>query len=354
MKNGKPDCVPFIPQICVPHAVRVLGLPFEETLLDVIRNPLRMNALSFECVKRYGVDGLRAWMPPPPLEVVQVDGVWFGRDGKTGQRLGRVDFLGGGGVLPTEAPSIRTEEDIDAIPVPAVDEVIAGGKLDGIQAILREAGDDYFVISCPGIVTPEYLTFTRGKQQALVDLLDRPAFCHKALERALAVTIQNALALAEIGIHGLLMGDTYGGVIGPDGFKEFFLPYLRRFVDALHSRLKDRCPVIYLHVCGNSTRLFELMADTGVDCIEPLDPLGGVEVADAKQRVGSRVALMGGVHTVKLAQGTIEQVRSDVARCLREGAPGGGYTLACGDMLPTEASPEKVRLMLAAARSWRY
>ena len=25
----------------------------------------------------------------------------------------------------------------------------------------------------------------------------------------------------------------------------------------------------------------ELMADTGVDCIEPLDPLGGVDVADA-------------------------------------------------------------------------
>ena len=82
------------------------------------------------------------------------------------------------------------------------------------------------------------------------------------------------------------------------GFKEFFLQYFKRFVTEMHARLKDKCPIMYLHVCGNSTRLFELMADTGVDCIEPLDPLGGVQVHDAKKRVGKRVALMGGVHNV--------------------------------------------------------
>jgi uroporphyrinogen decarboxylase len=96
------------------------------------------------------------------------------------------------------------------------------------------------------------------------------------------------------------------------------------------------------------------MADTGIDCFEPLDPLGGVQVKDAKQRVGDRVALMGGVHNVKLASGTLEEVELDVQRCLSEGAPGGGYTLACGDMLPTETAPEKVRMMLEAARNYKY
>ena len=64
-----------------------------------------------------------------------------------------------------------------------------------------------------------------------------------------------------------------------------------------------------------------MMADTGVDCIEPLDPLGGVEVWDAKARVGGRVALMGGVHTVKLAIGTLDEVASDCRRCLDEAPP---------------------------------
>jgi uroporphyrinogen-III decarboxylase len=354
MRGGKPDCVPFIPQICHPHAIRTLGLDFEHTLLDVIRNPQRMNRLTFECVKQYGLDGLRAWMPGNPLDVVQVDGVWYGRDPKTGRRLGQVDFQGGGDVLPLEEPTIHTQEDVDAIPVPSADEVIKSGRLDGIKAILAEAGDDYFVISCPGAFTPEYLTTIRGKEQALIDLMERPDFCRYAQEKALKISIQNALALAKIGIHGLMVADVFGGVIGPAGFREFFLPYFKRFVDELRRRLKERCPVIYMHICGNSTKLFELMADTGVDCIEPLDPLGGVEVQDAKRRVGQRVALMGGIHNVKLAHGTLAEVQRDVQRCLREGAPGGGYVLACGDMLPTETSKEKVLAALEAAHSYRY
>ena len=81
---------------------------------------------------------------------------------------------------------------------------------------------------------------------------------------------------------------------------------------------------------------------------------GGVSVADAKRRVGGRVALMGGVHNVKLARGTLQDVTDDCRRCLTEGAPGGGYILACGDMLPTETSREKVEAMVAAAHGYRY
>jgi uroporphyrinogen decarboxylase len=350
MQNGTPDCVPFVPQICIPHAVRMLGLDFEETLLRVIREPLLMNQVTFECVKRYGVDGLRAWIPPEPLEVERIKGVWHGVDPKTGKVLGPVDFQGGGGVLPSETPVIETLEDIERLPVPTAAEILAGPRLDGIRAILQEAGDDYFVISAPGAHTVEYLTFQRGKLQTMLDLIDRPEFCHRALEKALAIAIEEATALAQIGIDGFMIADTYGGLISPALFKEFCLPYWRRFVRAL----RGERPLMYLHICGRSTPLFELMADTGVDCIEPLDAIAGVSVADAKRRVGKRVALMGGMNTVTLAHGTLDAVIADCRRCLNDGAPGGGYILASGDMLPTETAPEKVRTMLDMARAYRY
>lgn len=72
------------------------------------------------------------------------------------------------------------------------------------------------------------------------------------------------------------------------------------------------------------------------------------------RRFADRVALMGGVHTVKLAHGSLEEVKEDVQRCLSEGAPGRGYILAAGDMLPTETSREKVEAMPAAAKTYRY
>jgi uroporphyrinogen-III decarboxylase len=354
MRNGTPDRVPCIPQICLPHAVRTLGMDFESTLLDAVRNPMRAGEISFTCAKRYGVDGMRAWIPADPLEVVKEDGVWYGRDPKTGKRLGRVDFAGGGGVVPIEEPTLHAREDIDAIPVPSADEILDSGKLDGIKRIIAEAGEDCFIISAPGPFTPEYLTFAQGKQRAMMDLMDQPDFCHRAQQKALQVSIQNAFALTEIGIDGLLLGDTFGGIIGPRGFKEFCLPYFRQFVTEMRTRFGARCPIIYLHICGNSTKILELMADTGVDCLEPLDPLGGVVVKDAKERVGRRVALMGGVHTVKLAHGSLADVQRDIDRCLSEGAPGGGYVLACGDMLPTETAREKVEAMLSAARNYKY
>ena len=128
------------------------------------------------------------------------------------------------------------------------------------------------------------------------------------------------------------------------------MPTMTRFVQAV----RPHGVLTYLHVCGDSTRIVEMMADTGVDCIEPLDPLGGVAVADVKRRVGDRVALMGGVSTTALAHGSLEDVVDDCGRCLREGAGGGGYILACGDMLPTETSQEKVQAMIDAAHAFRY
>ena len=350
MRNGVPDCVPVIPQICIPHAVSALEMDFENTLLEVVRNPLLMNQITFECVKQYGVDGIRAWIPPDPLGVIKVDGRWYGQDPASGQRLGLVDFQGGGGVLPVEEPTLHNDEDIDRIPVVPAADVLKSGRLDGIRDIITEAGDDCFIISAPGAFTVEYLTFVRGKEQAMIDLMDNPEFCHKAQEKALQVAIQKGLALAEIGVDAILIADTFGGVISPRQFEEFCVPYIRRFVEAL----KGCGALIYLHICGNSCGILEMMADTGVDCIEPLDPLGGVVVSNAKERVGSRVALMGGVNTVALAHGTLQKVRDECSRCLGEGAIGGGYILAAGDMLPTETSKEKVEAMISTARSCRY
>ena len=350
MSGGKPDCVPFIPQICVPHAVRMLGMDFESSLLDVVRHPLKMNRLSFECAKAYGVDGLRCWIPGNPLDVVKVDGIWHGQDPVTGKVLGRVDFEGGGDILPSDEPEIETEADVDAMPVPTVDEILRSGKLDGIKEIIAEAGEDFFVISSLPAFFFEYLTCVRGKVLAMMDIIDRPEFCHYVLEKRFQIALSYAEAFKTIGIDGIMLGDTYGGVIGPEQFQEFTLDYIKRFADLY----RDSGMLLYMHVCGHSSHLFERMADTGVHCIEPLDNVAGVQVHDAKARVGHRIALMGGVNTVKLARGTFDEVIEDGRRCLDEGAAGGGYILACSDMLPTETAPEKVRALVQMAHGYSY
>lgn len=131
-------------------------------------------------------------------------------------------------------------------------------------------------------------------------------------------------------------------------YREFCLPYHRQAAAAFH-KLGVK---VYLHICGNAAPLLEMMADTGVDAIEPLDPLGGVDLADAKRRVGHRVALKGGINTITLLRGTPEAVAEEVRQCIKAAAEGGGYLVGSGDDIPRDAPPENIEAMVAAA--WEY
>jgi uroporphyrinogen decarboxylase len=159
--------------------------------------------------------------------------------------------------------------------------------------------------------------------------------------------IRRAEALLRAGIDALYIGDAAASssVISPRHFEQFCLPAYRAF--CRHFREEDI--LIYIHVCGNSNPILEMLADTGAHTVEPLDPLGGVSVADAKRRIGDRVALMGGVSTLTLAHGTADEVRSEAIRKCREGGPH-GYVLAAGDMVPPVTPLENLKAMVDVAR----
>ncbi len=92
-----------------------------------------------------------------------------------------------------------------------------------------------------------------------------------------------------------------------------------------------------------------MMADTGADVVEPLDPMGGVQVSDAKARIGDKVALMGGVNPLTLLQGSARDVQTEtIAKC-REGGPY-GYVLAAGDMVPPATPLKNLQAMVDVAR----
>jgi len=108
-----------------------------------------------------------------------------------------------------------------------------------------------------------------------------------------------------------------------------------------------------------TSTILEMMADTGADCIEPLDPLGDVDVADAKRRVGRRVALMGGVNTLTLLNTSPHEVYEEATACCRAGTRNGGYILAAGDMVHYGLSTEQIATAVglgarAAASAFSY
>jgi uroporphyrinogen decarboxylase len=87
----------------------------------------------------------------------------------------------------------------------------------------------------------------------------------------------------------------------------------------------------YIHTCGKVDDRLEMIVEAGFSGIECLDPppLGNVELADAKRRVGGRAFIKGNIDPVHvLLGGTVEQVRQDARARLEVGKRGGGYIVS--------------------------
>ena len=110
------------------------------------------------------------------------------------------------------------------------------------------------------------------------------------------------MAQAEHGVDAVLISSAFAGAsfISPAMYREFVLPYERRVAEAVR---RTGVPV-YTHTCGRLGDRLELLAETGTQGVDTLDPppLGDVDLADAKRRIGSRLFIKGNMDAVALLQ----------------------------------------------------
>jgi len=355
MRREKTDRIPCMPQICHDTPIRIYapreGRDWLEILAGCIENPAAVYDYVIRLVEEVNCDGLRLFVPPEPLKVRRQGNHLLVIDPATEQRIGRIDTLGGGGFVPDQPPPpvatiAEAKERLDRWVAELTDE-----KVEQMRAA-RGRVPHRFVASAPGGITLDTYNGLRGRAQAFFDLIERPAFVSEVFTLQAEAVIQRAEKLLRAGIDALYIGDpsASASLISPPHFERFCLPAYQRFC----RHFQDRDILIYLHLCGNSNPILEMMAETGAHVVEPLDPLGGVSVADAKRRIGDRVALMGGVNTLTLSTGSPEEVRAEAIQKCREGGPT-GYILAAGDMVPPETPLANLQAMVdvAVKSLWR-
>jgi uroporphyrinogen-III decarboxylase len=349
MRRQPAPRIPTMPQICHDTPVRIFsaedGVDWLEGMKRCIEDPALIYDYVIRLVETVDCDGLRLFVKPEPMSIHRSGDDLLVLDPETGRRIGRIDTMGGGGFVPdTPPPPVEDLEDV-AERLEAMVQEFTDEKME----LLRQARDrvpNRFVAGAPGGITMNTYTAFRGRAQAMMDFYDRPDFVSAVMDMQAEAVIQRAEKLLKTGIDVFYIGDpaASGSLISPKHFDQFCLPAYRKFC----RHFQDEEILIYIHICGNSDPILEMMADTGADVVEPLDPLGGVSVADAKRRIGGRVALMGGVNTLTLAHGTPEEVRAEAIQKCREGGPY-GYILAAGDMVPPETPLENLQAMVDVA-----
>lgn len=181
--------------------------------------------------------------------------------------------------------------------------------------------------------------FARAKQL----LLDEPAAAHRLLGTLADAVTDYLNAQSAAGAQALMIFDTWGGVLNPAMYREFSLDYMIRIVAGLVRQREGQAVPVILFTKGAGLRLRQ-MADAGCDA---LGVDWTIDLADARQLVGDRVALQG-----NLDPGTLRAnpavIHTAVADTLTSYGSGPGHVFNLGHGITPDVPPEHVGVLVDA------
>lgn len=138
----------------------------------------------------------------------------------------------------------------------------------------------------------------------------------------------------------------------PDLFRKLSLPTIKRIT----AMAKQAGILSGIHSCGREYEIVESCAnETDLNYLNPLEvpPMGNCHLADVKKKFGSKVALMGNLHTSEVMLfGSVETVRLESLRAIRDAGVGGGFVLSTGDQCGRDTPFENIFELVNVAKEF--
>ena len=190
----------------------------------------------------------------------------------------------------------------------------------------------------------------------LVFMIHQPELAHEVLEMVNEFAIALARRAIRAGAEVVMLGDDIGyrtgPMVSPQMYDEFIRPRLERVVRVIH----EEGALAVKHSDGNLWPILDMIVSTGVDGINPLEPVAGMDIGEVKRKYGDRVCLIGNIDCGELLSWQSEDdVRRVVRETIRQAAPGGGYIMSSSNTIHSSVNPENYRAMIEEThRSGEY
>ncbi len=249
---------------------------------------------------------------------------------------------------PVEGP-IKTPEDLKRYTPPDPNAADVLGDIPKIVA--RYKGQKAISAICrDAFFNPAFL---RGMEQFLMDMIERPRFVHELIEVCLSHDIPAMERMVAAGVEVVVFGDDYADknstLMSPKHFREFILPGLKRCVDAAHRA----GAYVIKHTDGNIMGIIDLLVETGIDALNPLEPQAGMDIGYVKEHYGDRVCLVGNIDCgYLLSEAPASMVRALTRETIQKAAPGGGFILSSSNSIHSSVKPENYLAMVETLREW--
>ena len=250
--------------------------------------------------------------------------------------------------FPVEGP-IHTLEDLRNYQPP---DPHAPGRYESLERIVKiHKGKLAIGVHLNDVFSiPRYLA---GFEGLLMAVVEEPELVRGLVDLSVEVNLEMAREVARRGADFVFTGDDYASTerpfMSPKAFRELFYPGLKRVMGGFR---ECGLPVIK-HTDGAIMPLLEMILDAGIDCLDPIDPIAGMDIESIKRDYGDRIALKGNVdcaHT--LTFGSEKQVVEETKAVIRKAAQGGGLILSSSNSIHSAVKPGNYLVMWNALRMY--
>ncbi len=250
--------------------------------------------------------------------------------------------------IEVESP-IKTRADLERYTPP---DPHAPGRYTSIEQTVRAYPGKAVIVHLNDVFSlPRYWM---GMQNLLMAIAADPELVSALVDLSVTLNLEMAREVAARGVKIVYTGDDYAGnrgpLMSPKHFQKLFYPGLCRVIGGY----KALGLYVIKHTDGNLWRLLDMIVDSGIDCLDPIDPQAGMDLAEVKAKYGQRIALKGNVDCAQLMTfGTPEAVVEATKTALRQGAAGGGFILSSSNSIHSAVKPENYQAMLDTWQAYR-
>jgi MtaA/CmuA family methyltransferase len=247
-----------------------------------------------------------------------------------------------------QEPVLKSFDDVDRLRIPDPEKTFPLNELlKATRILVRETGGKVFVIGradqgpmalAAALCGPENLLLACTEEALLPKVLRLIALCSQ-------MNIVFGEAQHRAGAHGSSIGAYGSSLISPQMYDRFEFPGDKAFCDA-QRRLGCKS---FVHSCGDETALLENVVRTGADCLE-LDPR--TDPTACKKALAGRASVLGMLDPAGILwRGTGNEVRRHCLEMMRIMAPGGGFIIGPGCLLPADTPESSIHMVMECARS---
>lgn len=186
-----------------------------------------------------------------------------------------------------------------------------------------------------------------GYEEALVSLMTEPDDLKDLLARVVDFNLALARTARErCGVNIVATTDDVafpqGLLISPEIYHDILGPAFREVI----AGFKSEGYLCIKHSDGDVSSLIDFWIDAGIDCLDPIDPCAGLDLATTKQRYGDKICLKGNVDCAGVLQsGTPDEVRAATRTAIEAAGPD-GFILSSSNTIHRGVKPENYRAML--------